>query len=368
MVPPEPPAHPSQLPGTLQGRVLRRVVVVGGGNVLGQRVAAKLHGAGHSVVVVGRPPAGPLEAGPVAGVAVVEGPVADEEGRALVAPADVAVLIAGSDGNDVDGSGAGGVDLAPVADALAVAEGARQVVVLSSAMVYGAWPDNAVPLTEDSRLRPNPGAAYAAARAELERRAVEWAEGRPDAKVAILRPSLVCADDSVGWMQSSLWRRASLRGDLDPPAQFLHRDDLVSALAHAIEVGLDGTFNVAADGWLSAAELDDLSGPRPRVRLPGEWAARLASVRWKAGRSSTPPELVPYASHPWVVANDALRASGWSADHSNDEVFVGSHRPGRWSSLGPQRRQQVLLGGGAIGIVAVVGGVAALLRHALGRR
>src|SRR5207237_463839 len=30
-------------------------------------------------------------------------------------------------------------------------------VCVSSAMVYGAWPDNPVPLTEDAPVRPNPG-------------------------------------------------------------------------------------------------------------------------------------------------------------------------------------------------------------------
>src|SRR4051794_14153036 len=42
----------------------------------------------------------------------------------------------------------------------------RTVVYVSSAMVYGAWPNNPVPLTEDAPMRPNPGFGYATAKAE----------------------------------------------------------------------------------------------------------------------------------------------------------------------------------------------------------
>ena len=61
---------------------------------------------------------------------------------------------------------------------------------LSSATVYGAWPDNQIPLTEDSPLRPNPEFAYAVGKAEAERALAEWAEDHPETKVAVLRPAV----------------------------------------------------------------------------------------------------------------------------------------------------------------------------------
>ena len=39
----------------------------------------------------------------------------------------------------------------------AAAAGVSKVVLVSSAAVYGAWPNNPIPLTEDAPLRPNPG-------------------------------------------------------------------------------------------------------------------------------------------------------------------------------------------------------------------
>ena len=92
---------------------------------------------------------------------------------------------------------------APLADTVQSRLGARDVrlvpreqepdtlVVVSSAMVYGAWPNNPVPLTEDAPMRPNPGFDYATAKAETERLALEWRDGTPGARLAVLRPATV---------------------------------------------------------------------------------------------------------------------------------------------------------------------------------
>ena len=59
------------------------------------------------------------------------------------------------------------------------AAGLGKVVLVSSAAVYGAWPNNPVPLTEDAPLRPNPGFPLGVHKAELERLLAEWALARP---------------------------------------------------------------------------------------------------------------------------------------------------------------------------------------------
>ena len=70
------------------------------------------------------------------------------------------------------------------------------------------------------------------------------------------------------------------------------------------------------------------SGPSPagpRVRLPGRLAERLTSWRWRAGLSPTPPGLLPWTVHPWVVAATGCAALGWAPTHSNEEAFVAGH-------------------------------------------
>ena len=61
----------------------------------------------------------------------------------------------------------------------AAAAGTAHVVVLSSATVYGAWPTNPVPLTEEAPLRPDPGLAFAVQKAEIERLTVRVARPAP---------------------------------------------------------------------------------------------------------------------------------------------------------------------------------------------
>ena len=61
----------------------------------------------------------------------------------------------------------------------AAAVGVRRVVRISSATVYGAWRNNAVPLTEDAPLRPNPAFSPAVQGAEVERLLVRVAGRSP---------------------------------------------------------------------------------------------------------------------------------------------------------------------------------------------
>lgn len=224
-----------------------------------------------------------------------------------------------------------------------------RVVYLSTAMVYGAWPNNPVPLTEDAPMRPNPGFAFATAKAESERVAVEWREANADARLAVLRPVTVLGGDDDGRLVHLL-RDVLPAGIADPipPVQYLHGDDLADALVLAATAGLDGVFNVAPDGWMSEEEARDLSAGPVRMRLP----RRLQPVLGP----DVPRDVLPYLVHPWVVANDRLRAEGWTPRYSSEEAFVAGAGVPRWQSLSLGRRQAIALGGVA---AAVAGGVAA---------
>src|SRR4051812_20806404 len=117
-------------------RPVRRVLVDGSGSPLGRLVVAAA--------------AGDPAVGSVVGPAVARA-------GADAGPLDVVLLAPGS-GPERDGSGSGGVGLEAAASLLAALDGTeiRSIVVLSSAMVYGAWSDNPVPISEDAVLRPNP--------------------------------------------------------------------------------------------------------------------------------------------------------------------------------------------------------------------
>ena len=249
----------------------------------------------------------------------------------------------------------------------AAAAGVAHVVILSSAMVYGAWGNNPVPLTEDAPLRPDPSLAYAVARAEAERLAFEWRNAQPGSTVAVLRPAVAVAAESAEWLAGSPWSAAALRASgTDRPTQFLHLDDLSSAIDHAWRHRLDGPFNVAPDGWLSADALRDLAGPVGRLHLPPGFTRRLGLWRSEMGTNG-PPEGWAYTQHPWVVANDRLRATGWEARHRNEEVYIEADDGGPLASMSPSRRQELSLVV-ASGLVAVAVGSLVWAARRRGRR
>jgi nucleoside-diphosphate-sugar epimerase len=246
----------------------------------------------------------------------------------------------------------------------ASAVSAQHVVLLSSATVYGAWANNPVPLTEDAPLRPNPGVPLASEKAELERAAAEWRDAHPSATVTLLRPTVTVSASGNGWLARALARSSSLAvSDDEPPAQFLDVADLATAVDLARRARLDGPRNVAPDGWISGDTVRALAGGAPRLRLPERLAVRLAGVGWRWGLAPTPPALLPFTVHPWVVANDRLRADGWEPTASNEEAYVGAHRAGPWATLSPRRRQELALGAAGVALVAATAGAVALLRR-----
>ncbi|MCB1017331.1 MAG: NAD-dependent epimerase/dehydratase family protein [Acidimicrobiales bacterium] len=284
--------------------------------------------------------------------------------------AAVLVHLGRTDGAELDGTGTGGVDVEGTRHLFeaAGAVGVDHVVVLSSATVYGAWPNNPVPLTEEAPVRPNPGLAYATHKAEVERLAHELVESHPAVGVTILRPTVAVAEERTAWLAQSLWSGSGLRpGDAEAPSQYVHLDDLADAVDLARRERLRGVFNVAPDGWIKADDLRALAGRGPNVRLPERLVTRVAAWRWKFGLTPTPPGVVAYLANPWVVANDRLKAAGWSPRNTNEEAYVSSHRPTGWAALSGRRRQEVALAGvgaGAlVGVLGVVLGVRALLRR-----
>ena len=251
--------------------------------------------------------------------------------------------------------------VADVARTRAVLHGAgadARVVFTSSAMVYGAWPNNPVPLTEDAPMRPNPGFAYATAKAESERLALEWREAHPGARLAVLRPVTVLgANDRL----TRLLRDVLPSGIADPtpPVQYLHGDDLADAVALACTSELDGVFNVAPDGWMSEEEARALSAGPVRVRLPRRLQPLLGP--------DVPKYVVPYLLYPWVVANDRLRAQGWAPRYSSEEAFVAGAGVPRWQSLSLGRRQAIAFGGAAGAVAAAAAAAIAVYRRRAGR-
>ena len=253
--------------------------------------------------------------------------------------------------------------------ALAECPAVRHVVLVSSAMVYGAWANNPVPLTEDAALRPDVEFAYARQLGAVEQMVDDWRLVVAGRSVTVLRPVLSMAADGTSGIAAALAAGMGQRmGEDDPPAQFLHLDDLAAAVVLAAEQQLDGVFNVAPDGWVAGERVRALAGAVPRVKLPERVSEVITNLRWRFQRGPIPPGLRSYTRWPWLVANDRLKAAGWQPTVTNDQAYVEGTEAKWWTMVSPKRRQELSLGLLVISVLAGLGVTAKFIRRAQLRR
>jgi nucleoside-diphosphate-sugar epimerase len=246
----------------------------------------------------------------------------------------------------------------PAAQLIAQAEqcGVGHLVIVSTAMVYGASPNNPIPLTEEAVLRPDPNFVFARQMASAEQLVEQWRLSRKGRSATVLRPVVIMsAGDSSGLARALAAGSASRFGEEDPGSQFVHLDDVASAVVHVIVQGLDGVFNVAPDGWIPSARVRALTGERMSVPLPSQAAELLGALRWRFQRGPIPPGLRSYIIHPWLVANDRLRASGWVPVVTNEQAYVEGTEAQWWTMVSPRRRQEMALTGLGAGVVSLIG-------------
>ncbi len=87
-----------------------------------------------------------------------------------------------------------------------------------------------------------------------------------------------------------------------------------------------------------------LAGQRLRLPLPERAADVIGALRWRFQRGPIPPGLLRYMRAPWVVANDKLRAAGWTPSVTNEQAYVEATGAKWWTMVTPERRQELSLG------------------------
>jgi nucleoside-diphosphate-sugar epimerase len=237
--------------------------------------------------------------------------------------------------------------------------GVRKIVYTSSAVVYGAHPDNDVPLTEESPLRANLDFSYPAHKLEVEYVVKEVAREHPELDWVVFRPAIV-----FGPSVNSAWSRMlempvllAVRG-YSPPLQFVHEDDVGRALLWASLEDVSGYFNLAAKGWLEGDEVMRIVGRR-RLQLPEPLAFTVAERLWNMGMSEAPAGILHYVMHPWVVSTEKLSAAGFEARISNLETLgVVADRAREHVRLGGRRVRRVDLARAGVAGLGVLGAVA----------
>ncbi|SDT63010.1 Nucleoside-diphosphate-sugar epimerase [Streptomyces sp. TLI_053] len=355
-------------PPAYAGRPLT-VAVTGAAGVFGERVAARLvasPGVRKVLAVDDR-------RGEVPGVQWRVLDVRDPAVAERLAGVDVVVHLAMDLGMESDPRARSAYNVRGAQTVLtaAAAAGVHRVVLCTSAMVYGALPDNEVPLAEDSELRATEEASLVGDLLEIERLARRAPRAHPGLQVTVLRPAVVVGPgvDTVLTRHFEAPRLLVVAGSR-PCWQFCHVDDLAAALEYAALGLVEGEVTVGCDGWLEQEDVERLSGIR-RMELPASLALGTAARLHRLGLTPAPAGDLAYTMYPWVVSGSRLHEAGWRPTHTNEEVLAellaqvsGKHAvAGR--RLGGKEAATSL---GAAGATVALVGTAALVRRARKRR
>jgi UDP-glucose 4-epimerase len=205
----------------------------------------------------------------------------------------------------------------------ASAAGTGQVLVTTSGVAYGAFPDNPVPLTEDDPVRGLPGFTYARDKTESDRLCQLWAATHPERIMTIVRPCIVFGPNVDNYLVR-LWTKqpfAADAGTIDRDIQFVHEDDVVEGITALLLGRHAGAYNVAGDGLMTGRECAELIGT-PIRKMPLKVYRGLARVMWKLRQAEAPPGAVDFALYSWLLSNEKLkRTTGWQPKYTSRETF-----------------------------------------------
>jgi len=244
--------------------------------------------------------------------------LADASARRALEWVDVLLHLAFRMWRDGSANRLGPENLAGTANVLA-ARPAR-VVFASSATVYGAWPDNPLPLTEDAEPRPNPEVPYAAQKLEAERRCADVA---PTANLRISAVMGPHVDPRVRRSAAGYRLAVPAVPGVDQALQFLHEDDAAAAVHAAAHSAATGVFNVATTDWMSELDISRIAGGRV-LRLP-------LKVVLPASEALARVRLLPFGADRSIFLNGpialdpgrAAEAFGWRPTRTSPEVLAG---------------------------------------------
>ena len=185
----------------------------------------------------------------------------------------------------------------------------RRLVVASSTMLYGPWPDNPNFLTEEHPLRGHPDAHSVGNRVEVESLLAAWMTRHPDTEVTVLRTCWILgphySDRVTRYL--SLPVVPKLLG-YDPLMQFVHEEDCLHAFERATLAPHPGVFNVVGRGVLPLSTILRLAGKRI-LSLPAPLLYRMAYYPSQSQTGDSPDAFYDYLRHLWVA--DGSR--GWDA-------------------------------------------------------
>ncbi len=198
---------------------------------------------------------------------------------------------------------------------------------LSSAMCYGARPDNPAWITEEQPLRP-PASRSLRDKAEADAAVLKLAVEHREMAVSVARLGAV-----VGTAADHFWTRTLSRPlvpsvlGYDPLVQLMLIDDAVAAVHAMWTARARGAFNVVGSGVLPWSHVLTRLGKTP-LPLPAGVGQSIVGALWSAQLIDMPRQFLDYLRWPWVCDGGKLQQeTGFMAAHdlpTSLSMFRGS--------------------------------------------
>jgi UDP-glucose 4-epimerase len=202
-----------------------------------------------------------------------------------------------------------------------------KVVVLTSATVYGARPENPQFLTEDAPLLAGRDDPTSLTLVEADMLASSFFWKYRDCETVILRPVHILGRNSNAPSSLLRMQRVPFLIGFDPMMQVIHEEDVVDAVVLALGDGVRGIYNVVGQGEGPLSVLVRESG-KPTLPLPHLLAPAIAKLAWGLGLS--PFAGTEFAHLQYVCMVDGSRARrelGFKATRSIKEAVRAAVDP-----------------------------------------
>jgi len=187
--------------------------------------------------------------------------------------------------------------------------GVGHLVQCSSTTAYGFHPDNPPLLTEESPLRGNDDFTYAKNKKELEFLCRDFRKEHPGIRLTVVRPCFVVGPGFDNPLSRHLLKKIVMLPSDGLPFQYVHEDDLVEIIYRLLREGMDGEYNVAADGTITFDEMVRMLG-NWQLKLPPPIIYPLNNFAWFLRLkflTEFPSPAMNMMRYPWIASNEKIK-------------------------------------------------------------
>ena len=203
----------------------------------------------------------------------------------------------------------------------AATKSVTQIIHVSSAVVYGAWPENPALINETQKRKVMTGFSYAEDKNEVE----DWLDDfdkKNVINIVRLRPHVILGPKSQPFLISLINQPFYPKlPEPQPMSQCIWEDDVADAIIKSLSFNGSSTFNLAADPPISFKEMIQMSH-KISIPVPIRLLSFAHRNLWKiTGAGEEPGWLngMPYSLA--IDSSEAKKKLGWQAKYTSKQCI-----------------------------------------------